>query len=504
MGLRRLFSFITQPGHNSENARFLKLPVPSREKLCYNIPDFDKPHPSEKGTTMKHYTRLTALFLCLLLLLPCHLAAESAAFPDVPENSWYAFSVRELSARGVISGYPDGNFGPGNTVSWAEALKLILLSAGWPEQSPDENGWAGGYLRLAREQGWLDDPETQLTGPITRLDTARLTARALGLEAVSMASPFADCTDGEVLALTQQEIFTGVLQDGLLYFLPEGQLTRAEISVILWRVLRWREQHAVPPTGETGSTIEAPETEKPQLSFQGELLDIWEDVPVNTYDQQAFYLENGRMQTRDDSLRLMHGIDVSYHQGEIDWQQVAEDGISFAILRAGFRGYTAGSLNEDELFSQNLQGAMQAGLEVGVYFFSQAITPEEAEEEARLVLELLDGCPLQFPVVYDWETISNADARTRGLDRDTLTDCALAFCRTIAEAGYQPMIYFNQSLAYRHYDLSRLTEYPFWLAQYQEQPDFYYDFRLWQYSSKGSVAGISGNVDLDVLLLPEN
>lgn len=465
-----------------------------------------------------NYRRVIAILLCLLLLLPFAAAAEgeSQTFSDVPADRWYTFYVNELAARGVIAGYPDGSFGPDNPVSWAEALKLILLSAGWPVQQGNENGWAGGYLKLAQEQGWLRE-EIQLTEPITRLGIAQLTARAMGIAGAELATPFADCEDGEVLALTEQEIFTGVMQDGLLYFLPEAQLTRAEISAVLWRVIRWKEQHTVPPTGDGEPLLpenpddpaeETPEEpmgeQKEQISFRDELLDILEDVPVNTYDKNSFYLENGRMYTRDETLHLVTGIDVSYHQGEIDWQQVAGDGISFAILRAGYRGYTAGSLNEDKLFRQNLQGAMNAGLEVGVYFFSQAVTPEEAVEEAELVLTLLEGCPLQFPVVYDWETISDADARTAGLDTETITACANAFCTRIAEAGYQPMIYFNQSLAYKHYDLSRLTNWPFWLAQYQEKPDFYYAFTMWQYSSKGSVAGVSGNVDMDVLLIKDN
>lgn len=128
--------------------------------------------------------RIVSLLLCILLLLPGAAWAEETGtgFPDVSADAWYAFYVRELAARGVVAGYPDGTFGPEDQVSWGMALKLLLLAAGWPEQEADENGWAGGYLRFAGDQGWLSDLQIQsLDQPITRLETARLAARALGL-----------------------------------------------------------------------------------------------------------------------------------------------------------------------------------------------------------------------------------------------------------------------------------------------------------------------------------
>lgn len=452
--------------------------------------------------------RIISLLLCILLLLSCAAWAEEieAGFSDVPADAWYAFYVRELAARGVVAGYPDGTFGPEDPVSWGMALKLILLAAGWPEQEADESGWAGGYLRFAGDQGWLSDLQIQsLDQPITRLETALLAARALGLSPLEGTSPFADCSDGALLALAEQGILEGVRQDGVLCYLPEDLLTRSQISTIVWRQLRWKDAHPEAPTGGDPGTepAEAPD-QKPQIVYRDELLDAWEGVPVNTYDNESFYLEDGRMQTREEGLRLMQGIDVSAHQGVIDWKQVAGDGVEFAILRAGYRGYTVGNVKEDKMFSLNLAGAKKEGLSVGVYFFSQAITPAEALEEAELVLKLLDGCPLELPVVYDWENINDKDARTNGLDQETLTACARAFCDRVAQAGYQPMLYVIQHWAYKRYDLSRLADIPLWFAQYQEQPDFYYDFKLWQYTSKGSVRGIQGNVDRDVLLLRTN
>ena len=224
-------------------------------------------------------------------------------------------------------------------------------------------------------------------------------------------------------------------------------------------------------------------------------------VERNTYIPQAFVQgENGWISYPD----ALQGVDVSVYQGEIDWQAVAADGIDFAILRVGYRGYTVGSLNKDTYFELNAHNAARAGLDVGVYIFSQAITVEEALEEADFVLEAIRDCNITGPVVFDWEVIGKKEARTYGLDTDTLCAAANAFCSRIREAGYQPMIYFNAYAGYVKYDLSRVLDYPFWFAQYKAQPDFYYDFQLWQYTSSGKVDGIQGNVDMDVWLLPNN
>lgn len=223
-----------------------------------------------------------------------------------------------------------------------------------------------------------------------------------------------------------------------------------------------------------------------------------EGMPLNPYKVSAFSLdEKGRVIYELGEART--GVDVSTYQKEIDWQAVAADGIDFAILRLGYRGYTAGGLFMDQTFEQNLQGALDAGLDVGVYFFSQAITPQEAEEEADYILNAIRGYEITYPIAFDWEPISPGnDARTDSLDNDTLTRCAGAFCTKIQEAGYQPAVYFNQSLGYLRYDLRELTEYTLWLAEYDTKPDFYYHFDLWQYTHTGRVAGIEGDVDLDL------
>ncbi|MCI9156900.1 MAG: hypothetical protein HFF44_08195 [Lawsonibacter sp.] len=246
---------------------------------------------------------------------------------------------------------------------------------------------------------------------------------------------------------------------------------------------------------------EPPPPEEPvTFQYRDQTMTPLEGMPTNSYDRSAFVKdEKGRLVYEKDGKRAKTGIDVSVYQGEIDWPAVAADGIEFAILRLGYRGYTEGGLFLDQTFEQNIRGALDAGLEVGVYFFSQAITPTEAEAEAAYVLNALEGYNVTYPVTFDWEPIASGNgARTDNLDGSTLTQCAAAFCRKISAAGYQAAVYFNQDSGYLRYDLREFSEHVLWLAEYDIKPDFYYHFDLWQYSHTGTVAGIEGSVDLDL------
>lgn len=222
----------------------------------------------------------------------------------------------------------------------------------------------------------------------------------------------------------------------------------------------------------------------------------WSEVPKNEYDAALFRTEeNGFIRYGEGSLV---GVDVSAHQKEIDWEKVRQAGVDFAVLRAAYRGYTGGGLNMDPYFQKNFKAAKAAGLQVGVYLFSQAISVEEAVEEAEFLLEILDGEMLSLPVYFDWEYVE-AESRTQNMGSSEVTAFAQAFCSKIEEAGYEAGVYFNQSLGYLVLNLSRLTDYAFWLAEYQSVPNFNFDFGLWQYTSSGTVPGIEGDVDLNVL-----
>ncbi len=225
-------------------------------------------------------------------------------------------------------------------------------------------------------------------------------------------------------------------------------------------------------------------------------------IPENTYDEEGFTTDSdGTVTYEDEYYYSVQGIDISSHQGDIDWTALAEEELGFAILRIGYRGYTAGALNADTAFEANYSGAKSIGLQVGVYFYSQAITVEEAKEEAEYVLELLKGLELDLPVFYDWEKQTASGSRTLDSDVSILTECALAFCQTIENGGFSAGIYFYSSLALDTYDLSYLTDYTFWLSQPGEVPDFDYDFAFWQYSYTGSLEGISAKVDLNMMLV---
>lgn len=231
---------------------------------------------------------------------------------------------------------------------------------------------------------------------------------------------------------------------------------------------------------------------------------IQENLKMNDHvEENLNILETGEYQYVKDGQVISHkGIDVSKHQGEIDWQQVAEDGVEFAFIRVGLRGYGSGKLVEDEYFEQNVQGALSAGIKVGVYIYSQAINEEELLEEANLVLEKIAPYKIECPVVFDVEKVSGSNGRMNALSLEERTNLTLLFCQTIENAGYKPMIYHNMEMGALMLDLETLEDYDKWFAYYN--PDFYYpyEYKIWQYSHKGSVKGIQGEVDLNISFEP--
>ncbi len=238
--------------------------------------------------------------------------------------------------------------------------------------------------------------------------------------------------------------------------------------------------------------------------YEGETLVPKFDYPENHYDLSKFKEESGIITYQDRDARL--GVDVSEFQGDVDWNAVKDAGIDFAILRLGWRGSTQGTLNIDEKFEQNFAGATGAGLFVGAYFFSQAVTEAEAEAEADFVINTLNGKKLAYPVVFDWEPPAPGDKsenyRVTGITGDQVTKFALAFANRIREAGLTPMMYTNKYQAYEFFDLSQWKDYDLWYAEYQKAPSMHYNFRMWQYTDKGEIPGIQGSVDLDICFEP--
>lgn len=415
-------------------------------------------------------------------------------YSDVREDDWFFNYVRELSAKGVVNGYEDGTFRQAEKLKTGEALKLILRAAGYAEQAPVDLHWASGYLMQAMQLGCFAEGEAvDLDAPISREKIAEITTKAMGLEPRLGASPFADADNGYLLTMYEEGILTGTIEGGQRFFYPSDFISRAEICAVVSRVSNWVYAEQNDP-GKSGF-----------VTYRNNNYPVLRNVPVSPYDKNLFVLNESTMTMyyNDSTYQTALGIDVSAHQKEIDWNRVASSGVEFVMIRLGFRGYgQEGTINLDKYFENNLAGAKAAGLKVGVYFFSQAITVTEAEEEAVFVLEHLKGTELDYPVVYDWEPITTDKARTDGLDIETLTDCAVAFCDAVSYAGYTPMIYYNLPVGYTRYDLSRLTSYDVWFAQYSGKPTMYYNYRIWQYTDSGRIPGIETKVDMNIAFIP--
>lgn len=227
---------------------------------------------------------------------------------------------------------------------------------------------------------------------------------------------------------------------------------------------------------------------------------LYDGIPVSSFSADDFSSDGTYIDYNGTQYVTERGIDVSEHQEKIDWQAVRDDGVQFAIIRAGYRGYSEGKLFEDAYFRQNIDGALAAGIEVGIYFFSQAVDMAEAIEEAEYLLDIIDGYNLDLPVFFDWELVGNVgDTRVDSVDGTTITDCALAFCSIVESAGYRAGVYFYRSLGYYDYELDRLTNLVFWVGAPAQAPDFYYKHSIWQYSFTGTVSGIEGGTDLNIL-----
>ena len=233
-------------------------------------------------------------------------------------------------------------------------------------------------------------------------------------------------------------------------------------------------------------------------------VEINPNVEKHDYKDDSFVYNGDRLSYEGDSnytYRL--GVDVSEHQGYVDWQALKDSGFEFAFIRLGYRGYgQEGRICLDRELHRNIQNAQAAGFDVGVYFFAQAVNEEEALEEANFVLQNLEGYTLQLPVVYDPESILDDEARTDNVSGEQFTKNTEVFCSAVADAGYDPMIYANMLWEAFELDLEELSEYPLWYADYEPVPQTPYHFRFWQYTNQGQVPGITGNTDLNIEMVP--
>lgn len=197
-------------------------------------------------------------------------------------------------------------------------------------------------------------------------------------------------------------------------------------------------------------------------------------------------------------ITTRRGIDVSRFQGKINWKKVANDGIEFAYIRLGYRGYGSGKIVTDDKYEYNLEEANAAGLDTGVYFFTEAISEREAIEEAEYVLDNLEGQNIDLPIVLDVEESASSDSRTKDLTKEQRTDIVIAFCERIKEAGHDVMIYGNTKSFLIMMDMEKLENYDKWFAYYKYPLRFPYKMNMWQYTSSGEVDGVEGGVDINI------
>ncbi len=289
----------------------------------------------------------------------------------------------------------------------------------------------------------------------------------------------------------------------VLYFGKDGAGQSGEVSISEMETL-------VPVTEnvtEEATSVKEPEPGE-RIEYDDPVLGVisvpvMTDVAAHTYDWDRLSDNDRRLSYHTEEFRSKLGVDVSYFQGEIDWEKVKADGIDFAMIRLGYRGYGTGNIVIDDQFTENINGALEAGLEVGVYFFSQAVNVQEAKREAETVLSMLSSYPITMPVAYDLEIVSENGSRTQKLSVTTMTENAAVFCRMVEAEGYEAVYYASKKTALLRYNLSKLKDYGLWYAEEEAQPSIPYDFKLWQYTAEGTVDGIGTSVALDLYIEPK-
>lgn len=225
-------------------------------------------------------------------------------------------------------------------------------------------------------------------------------------------------------------------------------------------------------------------------------------LPKNEFDFTKLVCQSDIMKYYSDGRQVSFvGIDVSKLQDYVDYAKVKKAGIDYVMVRIGARGYSSGQLVLDDYYSENIKRATDAGLQVGVYFFSQAISAEEAQEEANLVIDSIKDYSITYPVAFYMDTIAGDASRIDRLTKQEKTIIAKTFLDAVAQAGYVPLLYGDKEWLIKQVDLSKLTAYDVWLSQLLDVPDYPYKFSMWQYSTTGIVDGIAGYVNMNVSFL---
>lgn len=466
--------------------------------------------------------------------------ADASTFSDTAGDYWES-DILKLNAAGVYLGN-NGQALIYHNISRQQAVTMIGRAFGLAEtegELPYADGYvvqdyAKGYLLTMYNAGYITDvgldrcfrPET----PITRAEVVNLLNSMIS-ELFQDSGTYTENVEGTALVTAVDGAeFSNLTISGDLILAPgvTGTVTLRDVTLtgtvrnlgtgIVETITTPQEQ----PVEE--QPAEDPEREYPWIEADRTAVDgnykvsVYDDLERNTLTADDFYWDDrGRLVCTNEDFRTRFGIDVSAYQNRrcpnntIDWEAVADDGVDFAMIRVGLRGYSGGTILSDAFGAQNIDGAMEAGIETGVYFFSQAITVEEAIEEADFVLRILEEHEIDGPVAYDWE-LGTTSYRAHSLAPEIATACAVAFCQRIEEAGYQPIVYMGKEVGYNKYNLPQLQDYPIWFPEYRYPvsspervyPSFYYQMDYWQFCdgdtryTTAEVNGITGPVDMNL------
>ena len=458
--------------------------------------------------------------------------APADTFSDTTGSRWET-DILKLNAAGVYLGN-GGKANINSSISRQQALTMICRALHIPESesaltyadSDNVASHARKYLAALTERGCItdvgEDNRFRPEEAITRAEVVNLLDKIV-LNVLQESRVFSDVVGTLLITAPEGAHLKNAVIYGDLIIGPgvTGTVTLEDTTLIGElrnlgdAVVELPEpEPPTPPELSEPPTYEHPQTE---IIYQGESIPVKQDLRPNTLGPGDFQWENGRLVCKNPNFTTRFGIDVSKYQCydgngnylPIDWKAVKADGVDFAMVRVGLRGTSEGQLYEDPHYAENIDGAMAAGIDTGVYIFSQAITVEEAIEEADYVIERLKGHPISGPVAFDWEMLDSS-YRVYGTPPEIVTACAKAFCERIEEAGYDAMIYFSKYVGYKKLDLSALRDYMFWYPEYRYTdnteamlfPSFYYQVSVWQYSDRLTVDGIHGTVDGNLWLIP--
>lgn len=465
-------------------------------------------------------------------------------FSDTAGTYWED-AILKLHASGVYLGN-QGKAMSTDSITRQQAVTMIgrafdltVELAGWPFEDADQIAeYARGYVAEMTARGYVDDVVDgyfRPTDPITRAEFVNILDNMIHLLVDDTATVSAGEVYGSVLVNSADgAVIENTLIYGDLILAPgvQGEVTMKN-SEVFGNIINFS-------GAKITTVIEEEPEEEPEGRWENEKDDEDDDVDYSTLGEYTpgvttgeyiaysgkqipIYADREKLQVSAKDFRWQgdrivytgktfdtrFGIDVSAYQNRatanetIDWNAVKADGVDFVMIRIGLRGTSTGHIYEDAYYEQNIRGAMEAGLETGVYFFAQAITVEEAIEEAEYVLDRLEGLQINGPVAYDWE-MHDSSYRVYGTSPETATACALAFCRRVEQAGYRAMVYAGQYVSYIKYDQGALAPYMSWYPEYKSVnseslcPSIYYQMDYWQFSSSCEINGIGGKVDANI------